>query len=412
MINIGLSPNLTLDDIFLALKLLFQPWRWKKGKAIGELENWFKTNISFKADKQDVQVISFNSGRSAEYEILKAFGLGENDEILLQAFTCVAVPNSVLWTGATPVYVDVDKNLTMDPADLERKITPQSKAVILQHTFGQLAQLEKICQIAKEYHLFVIEDCAHIIKKDIKGDAAFFSFGRDKAVSSVFGGIGVISSKFKEIQQELTYPSLFWIFQQLLHPVAMAVILPLYNLANFGKFVLLGLQKLKLLSFPVYPEEKQGLKPKDFPKRMPNALAKLALAQLDKLEEFEEKRKEISGIYKKELKGLEKKGYLKRVSGFDGLKVSWLRYSLLVEKPEELRKFAKNKGVILGNWYSHVIDPQGTDFQKIGYRKGNCPVAEEIAGQIVNLPTYPRMKKEDAEKVVGIIKEYFSYSPT
>ena len=261
-INIGLSPNLTPKDSWLAFKMLFQPWKWKKGKALGELEDWFKNYTGME------NVASFNSGRSAEYEILKALGIKDSDEVLLQAFTCVAVPNSVLWAAAKPVYVDIDQSLTMDPIDLERKITQKSKAVIVQHTFGNLANLREIIQICKKHGLVLIEDCAHIIKKDIQGDAAFFSFGRDKVVSSVFGGMAVINDQLPMAndQLNLNYPSSFWIFQQLLHPVASALILPLYDL-GLGKLILWTLQKLHLLSFPVYPQEKKVEKPKDFPKR-------------------------------------------------------------------------------------------------------------------------------------------------
>lgn len=400
MINIGLSPNLELEDSWLALKTLLQPWMWKKGPGVQKLEQWFGVNA-----------VAFNSGRSAEYEILKSFKIGLGDEVLLQTFTCVAVPNSVLWLGGKPVYVDIDESLTMDPADLERKITAKSKAVIVQHTFGQLAKLEIISQICKKHGLFLIEDCAHIIKKNLEGDAAFYSFGRDKAISSVFGGMGVIkNSQFQFSNSNSKYPTYFWILQQLLHPVAMAVILPLYNF-GIGKAFLWILQKLKLLSFPVYGIEKSGGQPQDFPKKMPNALAVLALVQLAKLEKFEKRRKEIAQIYDEKLGELGKKKMLNSASwriGHDR-NTSLLRYPILVEKPDELRKFTRGKRIILGNWYSNVIDPKGTDFSKIGYQKGSCPMAEKMASQIVNLPMYPRMKDEDVFRVVRVVREWEKY---
>ncbi|MBI5465036.1 DegT/DnrJ/EryC1/StrS aminotransferase family protein, partial [Candidatus Gottesmanbacteria bacterium] len=329
-IHIGLSPNLKISDSLLALKLLFQPWQWKIGKETVELENWFKKYLRIK------QAIALNSGRSAEYAILKSLGIKNGDEILLQAFTCVAVPNSILWTGAKPVFVDIEEDsFAMDPADLETKITPRTKAVIVQHTFGIPAKMEEILRVAKEHHLFVIEDCAHIIKKEIAGEAAFFSFGRDKAISSVFGGMAVSIFNLK-------YPSYFWIFQQLLHPVASLFILPFYNF-GIGKLVLWILQKLHFLSFPVYQEEKIGERPAIFPAQLPNALAILALNQLKNLEEFNKKRIGIAKIYDEKLKTLAVKLPSNR-----GL--PYLRYPILTEKAEELRKFAKKKGIILGDW--------------------------------------------------------------
>ncbi|MBI5465150.1 DegT/DnrJ/EryC1/StrS family aminotransferase, partial [Candidatus Gottesmanbacteria bacterium] len=84
----------------------------------------------------------------------------------------------------------------------------------------------------------------------------------------------------------------------------------------------------------------------------------------------------------------------------------YLRYPILTGKAEKLRRFAKKKGMILGDWYSHVIDPKGVDLTKVGYQRGGCPVAEKIAKEVVNLPTYPRMSENDAEKVVKIIYDF------
>lgn len=394
-VHIGLSPNWRKSDGLLALKLIPQPWRWKKGKEVTELENWFKKYLGVK------QASALNSGRSAQYLILKTLGIKNGDEVLLQAFTCVAVPNSILWAGAKPVFVDIEEDLfNMNPSDLERKITSKSRAIIVQHTFGIPAKMEEILRVAKKYNLFIIEDCAHIIKKNIVGDAAFFSFGRDKVVSSIFGGMAVTIGNWKLETRNWKYPSYFWIFQQLLHPVVSFFILPLYNFFGLGKMILVLLQSLHFLSFPVYQEEKTGKRPAIFPAKLPNALAILALNQLKNLEKFNKKRVQIAKIYKEGLKNLP----LKLPSEE---KVAFLRYPILTDKAEELRVFAKRQGIILGDWYSNVVDPKGVDLKKVGYQLGSCPVAEKIAYQIVNLPTYPRMNLTDTQKVVNLIHDFY-----
>ncbi len=81
------------------------------------------------------------------YEILKAFEIGDGDEVLVQAFTCVAVPNSVRWTSAKPVYVDIDNTYNIDPSDDAQKITPKTKAIIVQHTFGTPADMDAIISL-------------------------------------------------------------------------------------------------------------------------------------------------------------------------------------------------------------------------------------------------------------------------
>ena len=211
----------------------------------------------------------------------------------------------------------------------------------------------------------------------MKGDAAFYSFGRDKVLSSVFGGVAVMrdNTKLKEYHKKLECPSYFWIFQQLFHPVAFSVILPLYQV-GIGKLLLVVLQQIKFLSFPIYPEEKSGRQPDEFPKKYPNALALLLLKQFKKLERFTKERKEISSLY--------------------GVEYPYLRFPKLVENPTLVIAQAKKQEILLGNWYHNVIDPGG-----YGYTPGDCPKAEEIAKHIINLPT--RISVKDAQKVLQVI---------
>src|SRR4030043_137246 len=102
-ISISLSPNTEKDDIWLAFKLIFQPWHWTKGESIKKLEDEFKKYLGVK------HAVSFNSGRSALMAILESLGLQKNDEVLLQAFTCNAASNPVIWSGLRPIYVDCDE---------------------------------------------------------------------------------------------------------------------------------------------------------------------------------------------------------------------------------------------------------------------------------------------------------------
>ena len=95
--------------MLLSCQTVLMPWLWKKGRVIAQSEQWFESYLP------DSTAVSFNSGRSALLAILKAFNIGEGDEVLVQAFTCVAVPNSVCWAGARPVYADIDKTLNIDP---------------------------------------------------------------------------------------------------------------------------------------------------------------------------------------------------------------------------------------------------------------------------------------------------------
>ena len=404
-IAISLAPNMERDDGLLAFKTLFLFWKWKGGKNIKSLENWFA--VRFKK----YSVYSFNSGRSAMYTILKSFGIGIGDEVLVQAFTCIAAIAPILWLGAKPVFVDIDKNFNIDYKKLEQKINSKTKAVIVQHTFGFPANIEKIKKIARRHKLFFLEDCAHVLgakyKKSYLGsfaDAAFFSFGRDKILSSVFGGVALIKSslmkknrKMQKIYRSLSFPDNFWIFQQLFHLVSFTIILPFYQTLNIGKLLLVIFQKMKLLSFPILQEEYSGKKPAIFPKKYPNALAVLLLNQMRKLSAFSAKRQLIVQIYDEKFD---------RFGAFYDKNKLLLRYPFLSDRAEEICRVGKKRGFLLGRWYANIVDPKGVSLNNVGYVSGSCPAAENISKRIINLPTYPTLKKNEAEMIADFVKEY------
>ncbi len=422
-IAISLSPNTEIDDVLQAIRTLLQPWMWKEGSQINKVERWFCEYFGVKS------AVSFNSGRSALYALLNTFEIGEGDEVIIQAFTCVAVADPILWAGAKPVFVDIDESLNIDYRLIERKITDKTKAIIVQHTFGVPANLDKITKIAQKHNILLIEDCAHSLgakyegkKLGSIGDAAFFSFGRDKVISSVFGGIAIINStlnqnkygsglprtvpcsgagaKLREIQNNLGYPSYIWILQQVLHPIAFAIILPLYNLI-VGKIILFILINLRILSKPVYIDELTGRKPKVFPFKYPNALAILLLKQLIKLEVYNDRRRKIADFYYKNLIKNENIVLPQTISGS-----IYLRFNMLMRNAQNVIEKAKKDGVILGNWYHNIIDPNGVEFEKIGYSLGSCKKAEDFATQSINLPTYPRLNEDNIKRVIKLINEY------
>ena len=397
--------------MWLAFKLSFQPWRWKaseKGKEQSDkiLEREFAKLLGAK------YALAFNSGRSSLMAILQDLGLQKGDEVLLQAFTCNAVPNPVMWTGLKPVYVDCrEDDFNIDVDDLERKITPKSKVVIVQHTFGLPADLDRVSEVCKKYNLMLIEDCAHALGAIYKGQlvgtfgkAAFFSFSRDKVISSVYGGMAVtndekLAEKMREFQERIGYPSGFWIKQQLLHPVAMNwKILPTYRV--FGKYVLVFSQWLHILSKAVHWKEKRGMKPGYFPKRMPNALAILALRQLGKLDRFNTHRKGIAKKYYEELAGTS----FELPEKFEERENIFLRFAVKHPRAHEIIKKAWERNFLIGDWYTSPLAPADTQLEKFGYQKGSCPKAERLAQITLNLPTHINIQEKEVQKIIEFIK--------
>ena len=421
-ISTSLSPNTEKDDIQLALKLIFQPWKWQsENSAIAEnsdrrLEEEFKKYLGVK------YAISFNSGRSALMAILSSLELKEGDQVLLQAFTCNAAVNPILNQGAKPIFVDVDQTINLDPNDLKKKISSQSKAVMIQHTFGWPAQIDEILKIVKRKNLYLIEDTAHALGAKFKGkfcgtfgDAAFFSFGRDKIISSIFGGMAItnnekIGERIRKFRGKLDYPSDFWILQQLLHPILVNYfVLPTYGLnQNLGR-VLLGIfHKLSILSKAVYKKEKKGEIPKYFPKGLPNALAILALTQFRKLERFNKHRRGIASFYENELKN--KNFNLPLTRSKEGIIPTFMRYPILTNLNTDkiLQEARKRKFFLDDGWRKTPVVPPDTDLEKMKYKLGSCPQAEKIAKSIINLPTHINISQKDAQKIIDFLKTFSS----
>lgn len=429
-ISISLSPNVQKDDVKLAVKLNFQPWRWKKGKNIKEFEDQFKKYLGVK------YAFSFNSGRSSFFAILKALNLPEGSDVLLQAFTCNAVPNPILWAGFNPVYIDCANNFNIDAEGLKEIIKDRyynpdgrqnysTRVLVVQHTFGLPANMDEIMAVAKEHNLIVIEDCAHALgahfhtpeyeskKVGTAGKAAFFSFSRDKVISCVYGGIAVtnddtIAKNLEGLQKEFGMPSLYWIRQQLTHPILLHyIILPLYKFFDLGKLFLIFSQFLHILSKAVSWKEKKGIKPQYFPRALPNALAILAYHQFNKLDTFNNHRQQLADLYYQALAN--SKFILPENEGI------FLRFAVQHPKAHEIIYEAWHKeNILLGDWYTIPIAPDDTSIKEMKYEMGSCPNAEKLAKETLNLPTHinislrPRSGQaiSDAQRIVNFLSRW------
>jgi len=427
-ILISLSPNVQKDDLWLSFKLLLQPWKWRSGNKIEKLEEKFGNYLGLDYS------YSFNSGRSAFLAILESLDLETGQEVLLQGFTCNAAVNPVLEAGLKPIYVDIDNSLNLDPEDLKKKIGKKSKVVVVQHTFGNPADLKKINKICEDHNLILIEDCAHSLGAKIPsesknssrppqatgaefqsekvgtfGKASFFSLGRDKVISSVYGGVAltddpVLGERLKNYYNDLKQPGSYWIFQQLLHPLLSSFAKVFYGFYKLGRYILAAFQKIGLLSKSVAKSEKKGKLPSNFPALLPNALAALGLNQFKKLEDFNSHREAIADFYSK---------------NFDDFKVElpssrssriFMRYTLLLdENTNEILEKAENQGIFLNDgWRQSPVVPLDTDLSQVDYAWGVCPRAEQLAEKIINLPTHPNVTLREAQKIVKFLKQNIS----
>lgn len=396
-ISISFAPNFEKDDTVLAVKLLLGLNKNTSTKDTAE-----KLRQSIKTIFPKGGVSLFSSGRSALYYAIKSLGLSNGDEVLLQAFTCVAVPNAVVWNGLVPVFVDVDDTYNLDSGDLEKKITPRTRAVVVQHTFGIPANMKAIQMIAKRHKLLIVEDCAHALGGSIGddvlgsfGDVSVLSFGRDKVVSSVFGGAVVahnpmFAAVLSQYEAQLERAPRIYTVQQLLYLIIYAMSLPFYNVF-FGKLLLRLARWFGLLSQAVYKKEWAGQMPFFVHYAFPEKLQLLAVQQLKKLRGFSEHRTKLSAFYIEKLDLVMKPG-------------PYLRIPYRVKNKSRFLSRAKERGLHLGNWYRGAVDPVGSSLEMLGYQP--CPHAEKLAHETINLPTHINVSLDDAQKIVTFVKNY------
>ncbi|MBU0596922.1 aminotransferase class I/II-fold pyridoxal phosphate-dependent enzyme [Patescibacteria group bacterium] len=395
----GFAPNMTRQDIKIACGFLFLPWNWKRlkeGPNAKKVENWFKKYFKCK------RVYTFDSGRSSLFYALKALGVSEGDEVLVQGYTCVVVSNAILWVGATPVYVDIEDDLNMSPEDLETKITDKSKVLIIQHTFGLPAKLGELMKIARKHNLKVIEDCAHSLGAKYKekltgtfGDLAFFSFGSDKVVSSVRGGCVItnndeLGDKLEKYRSRLPHADMLKIFQHLWYYPIFAIAKPLYNF-GIGKLIFFIVRKLHITASIIYPQEKKCKQIIFYPSLYSNALATILLNQLKKLDKSNMRREIIADGYIKSAQW--KRDYQRSQDGR-----VWLYFTVFINKPLRVAEEMKKHGFIVGtDWTGSVIVPRGVSLDLAGYRMGSCPNAERLSNRILNLPTNRLINKRNGK---------------
>lgn len=401
----GFAPNLTKQDVRTSLKFLFYPNYWKKikrGEGLEKTEQWLKNYFNVK------NALLFDSGRSALYFAIKSLGIKPEDEVIVQAYTCIVVINAIKFAGAKPIYVDIDNTLNIDTADLLKKINKNTKAVVIQHTFGFPANLNGIIDICHQNNIKVIEDCAHSFGANYRdkklgtfGDIAIFSFGSDKVVSCNRGGAVItnnqeITIKLEDYRTRLPETSTIKIIQHLLHFPIFYIGKSSYSFV-IGKLIFFLAKNLNIINRVIYEPEKYGKQVLFYPAKMPNCLATILLGQLENLDSSNRHRIEIAKIYAGKINN--KKISIPNLT--DG--AIYLRFNILTNEVSKLKQIGKNHNILFGDWYNTVIAPKDIDFKSTEYVAGSCANAEKIARMSINLPTDQNITEKEALRVAEIV---------
>ena len=367
-----------LDGVIDALK---SGW-WSKGPKVIEFEKKFAESIGVK------HAIALNSCTAGLFLGLMAHNVGPGDEIITTPMTFCATANTIVHCGATPVFADVDPQTGLiDPKEIEKKITPRTKGIVPVHYAGRACDMDSINAIAKKHGLFVMEDAAHGVYTTYANGKAVgncdnitsFSFYATKNLATGEGGMVTTNDDalFERLQ-----------------------VLSLHGMSKgaWNRFSAAGSWR--------YDVVEAGYK-----YNMTDSAAALGLAQLDRLEEMQAKRAEYAKMYNEAFKDIE---------GIDVLPDStwgrnaWHLYMLKV-KPNGLRlcrdKFIRilNEEYKIGTSVHYIPVPMHPFYRiNFGTRKGDYPNCERLYSQILSLPLYPSMTKEDVTYVCEAVREIAS----
>lgn len=345
-----------------------------------------------------------DSGRTGLALVLQSLGL-EGNEVLLQAFSCVVVPNSVLQAQMKPVVVDIEEDsFNISLKDAEQKITENTRVLIVQHTFGYPADMHEIMKFVQKYGLILIEDMAHALGNtyDDKllgsyGDYAVYSFGRDKVISCGTGGLIVqnnneVNNKLERLVEELPAMSWWKVFQQFYYLfVVTFIVKPLYHW-NIGKLELLVSQKIGLINGVFTRKEVRTTSHLESPSTLHPFLKKVLGVQVDNLPQVIDHRKKLSSIYSR-----------------SNVDTSLIRYPLVSSYSQELQKELRKIGVIVGRWYGVLFIPKKDIINTLGYEHAEFPNAMKVIEEgIINLPTNINTTEKDAHRIKVVVDKYLN----
>ncbi len=398
-----------VDGAFLrrSVALLFQPWRWKNGKAIEQLR-------SALTNRYDADCALFGSGRESLLALMHAMHIRSGEEVIVQGYTCLVVPNAIAAAGATPIFADIDPDtLSMTAETARAAITPRTRAIICQHTFGIPGPLHELRALCDEKKILLIEDCAHILPDQkgpsevaLIGDAVLVSFGRDKAISGVAGGAMLsrkkeLSAALQEQERRAVSLSLISIKKILLYPLLYAISRPIYTIG--GKALLFTARRLNLFPMTLTPEERRGnMSP--ILTRIPNACAVLALSELKRLEAINDHRRILTKFY---LQACAEHGWrvLHSING----ELPLQKFPMFHKNAAHIIQSLKRYGVYLEDgWTSCFICPTSVDPKDAQYIAGSDPKAEEVGEMIFSLPTHPTMTVAQARILVSALTPFLS----
>ncbi len=330
--------------------------------------------------------VSVNSGTAALHLACLAAGIGPGDEVLVPAFTFVSTAHAPVYCGASVIFVDVEPDtLTMDPIDLERKITPRSRAVIPVHYGGQPCRMDEIWSIAEDRGLDVIEDAAHACGASFQGAMiggqarsrlSCFSFNALKNLTT--GDGGMVTTNDGEAAAGIR--TLRW----------MGI-----NKSTYERAARTGPAGGNPVYHWFYAVESLGFK-----SQMNDISAAIGLAQLARLDESMARRRTLAALYTREFESLE---WLRLPKERPQTSSAWNLFTIRTPHREALRLHLNERGISSSVHYFPLhLHP----FYRGMTRGTSLAVTEKAAEQILTIPFHPNLEESEIERVFAAVREF------
>jgi dTDP-4-amino-4,6-dideoxygalactose transaminase len=349
----------------------------------------------------------------ALHALLLAAEVGPGDEVLVPGFTCVVVPAAICYTGATPVFYDVDpESWNGDPTAAAALVGPRTKAILIQHTFGAISDPAPFLALAEDSGSVVIEDCAHAMGSTFEdrpagtlGHGAFTSLQWSKVVTTGLGGIARFESRQLrrgfdtvrhlysepattkqfmlrglEVARALTAtPGLFWTAQRIYRTAGRWGLVP-------------GSSENGELSTATEPAGYRTL--------FGDARRPRLDAALERLEHTLSHRRRAASAIREFLRTAD----LPRQKIDERCTSAHVRVPTVVENRAAMLAHAQRERVEIGDWFNSPLHPADAASEAFGYRHGMCPVAEWLCERLVNLPTHPRVHESDLDRTLRFVR--------
>lgn len=369
-------PDITEAEIDEVVDTLRSGWIAKGPRTI-KFEKEFAEYLGAK------HAIAVNSCTAALHVSLLTQNIGPGDEVITTPMTFASTASTILHCGATPVFADIDyRTGCIDPDEVEKKITPRTKAIVPVHYSGQVCDLDRIYELADKHGLYVSEDAAHALWSRYKGrlignrlsGAASYSFYATKNLATGDGGMLVTD------RDDIAERARILVGQGMSHNA-------------WNRYAKGGSWKYDI----VEPGYKYN---------MFDIQAALGLVQLSRLEEMQKRRLEIAAVYQEEFG---------RIDAVEPPFVPefathcWHLYVLRVLP--ELLTIDRDQFIVelnernVGTSVHFIPTHTMTAFRKLGWKEGDFPMAEKHFERIISLPLYPSMTDEQVQYVVAAVRD-------